>query len=104
MGLNAILSISIPILNAIYPLCIVLIILGLSDKLWSNNCYVYPFVIIGTGFVSVIYAMDAAGIPLEFLSDLCQMLPLYAQGFCWISVAVVMWGISLLINFFRKTT
>lgn len=102
LGLNAILSISIPILNAIYPVSIVLIILGLSDKLWRNNCYVYPFVVAGTGCVSMIYAMDAVGIPLGFVSALCRTLPLYSQGFCWVSAAVVMWGISLLANHFCK--
>ena len=33
LGLNMILSISVPILNVIYPESIVLILLGLSDKL-----------------------------------------------------------------------
>ena len=102
LGLTAILSISIPILNAIYPMAIVLIILGLSDKLWKNNRYVYPLVIGVTGVVSVIYACDEAGLSLGFITTLCQKLPLYSMGFCWVSVALVMLIISLAIGFIRS--
>ena len=102
LGLNAILSISIPVLNAIYPISIVLILLGLSHKLWQNNRYVYPLVIAGTGCVSVLYALDKAGLPLGLLGKLCQALPLYAMGFCWVSVAVAMLLVSLLVQRLRK--
>lgn len=98
LGLNAILSISIPVLNAIYPVSIVLIVLGLSHRLWEKNRYVYPMVIAGTGCVSVIYALDAAGLPLGVLGDLCHKLPLYSMGFCWVSVTVVMLVVSLIVN------
>lgn len=86
-GLSAILSISIPILNAIYPVAIVLILLGLSHGLWQHNRYVYPITVAATGVVSVIYALDAAGLPLGAVSALCKKLPLYDLGFCWVSVA-----------------
>ena len=69
---------------------IMLILLGLSHKLWKGNAYLYPLTIGGTAVVSVLYAMDAAGLYLGFVSDLCRMLPLYDMGFCWVSVAAVM--------------
>lgn len=87
-GLNAILSVSVPILNAIYPVSIVLIVLGLLDRKWKNP-YLFPFTITGTAITSVLYAFDTAKIPLGFLTRLCQMLPLYDLGFCWVSSAVV---------------
>ena len=102
LGLTAILSISIPILNAIYPMAIVLIILGLSDRLWKKNRYVYPLVIGGTGVISVIYACDEAGLSLGFITSLCQKLPLYSMGFCWVSVSLVMLVISLAIGFIKS--
>ena len=89
LGLNAILSISIPVLNAIYPVSIVLILLGLSHSLWKDNRYVYPLTVGSTTCVSVIYALDTAGLPLGFVSGLCRMLPLYDMGFCWVSVALI---------------
>ena len=102
LGLNAILSISIPILNAIYPVSIVLILLGLSHKFWEENPYLYPLTIGGTAVVSVIYALDAAGLPLGVLSDLCHKLPLYDAGFCWVSVAAVMMLLSFLCKAIKK--
>ena len=102
LGLTAILQISIPILNAIYPMAIVLILLGLSHSLWKNNRFVYPLVVAGTGCVSVVYALDAAGLPLGFLSRLCRQLPLYDLGFCWISAALVMLAAGLVLGKIRK--
>ena len=102
LGLSAILSISIPVLNAIYPISIMLIILGLSHKLWQNNPYVYPVTMAAVGLVSVIYALDAAGLALGFVTDLCRKLPLYSMGFCWISMVAVAIPASLLANQLRK--
>ena len=98
LGLNAILNISIPVLNAIYPISIVLILLGLSHKWWKRNPYVYPLTISATGCVSVIYALETAGIPLGFFSDLLHKLPLYSMGFCWVCIAVIAILVSILIN------
>ena len=97
-GLSAILSVSIPILNAIYPVAIVLILLGLSHGLWTRNRFAYPLTVAGTGVVSVIYALDTAGIPLGALTTLCKRLPLYDMGYCWVSVAVSMLLLSVLLT------
>lgn len=102
LGLNAILSISIPVLNAIYPMSIVLILLGLTHKLWEKNPFVYPLTVAGTGCVSVVYALDAAGVPTWFLGSLCKALPLYDLGFCWISVAAAMLVLSILLALVKR--
>lgn len=98
LGLTAILGISIPVLNAIYPVSIVLILLGITHDLWKNNRYVYPFVVTGTGIISVIYVLDEAKIPLGFISTLTHRLPLYDMGFCWVSVAGVMLVAGIIVN------
>ena len=97
LGLNAILSISIPILNAIYPVSIVLILLSLSHKLWEKNRFVYPVTIGATACVSVVYALDVAKIPLGFVGNLFRKLPLYSMGFCWVSVAAAALLLSVVI-------
>lgn len=102
LGLNAILSISVPILNAIYPVSIILIVLGLSHKLWQSNRYVYPFVVAGVSCVSVIYALDKAKISLGIVTDLCRSLPLYQEGFGWLGAAAVMMAVSFAVNFVFK--
>lgn len=98
LGLNMILSISIPVLNAIYPVSIVLILLGLSQDLWKRNAFVYPMTVTGTGIVSVIYSLDEAGLPLGLLSTLLHRLPLYRLGFGWVCVAAVMLALALVFG------
>lgn len=98
LGLNAILSLSIPVLNAVYPVSIVLILLGLSHGLWQNNRFAYPLAAGSVSCVSVIYALDCAGLPLGLLSDLCKKLPLYSMGFCWVSVAAAALAVSLVMH------
>ena len=50
----------------------------------------------GTTVVSVIYALESAGISLGFLSKLCALLPLHSQGFGWLTISAAMLAISLL--------
>lgn len=103
MGLNAILSISMPVLNAIYPVSIVLILLGLSDRLWKNNPFIYPLVVAGTGVVSIVHALETAKVPLGFVYTLFAKLPLYESGFGWALIAAGTLGVSLVLGFFRKS-
>ena len=102
LGLNAILSISIPVLNAIYPVSIVLILLGLSHRLWKQNSFVYPVTIGATACVSVLYAQDAAGVPLGALGNLLHKLPLYSMGFTWVLFAAGAVLLSLVLNLVSK--
>ena len=102
LGLNTILSVSIPALNAIYPASIVLIILGLSHKLWKNNRFVYPMVIYGTCLISVFYALENVGIRFGFITNLLNKLPLYSLGYAWVIVALVLLMLSIILNFFVK--
>ena len=97
LGLNMILSVSIPVLNAIYPVSIVLIIIGLLDKYIKNFKYTYKLCIYSTLFISVLYAIDEL-FNLGFISDILAYIPLYSQGFGWVIVCIVMFGISVLLN------
>ena len=101
-GLTTILSISVPILNAIYPVSIVLIVLGLCHEKIKNNRYIYPLTILGTSVISVIAAIDGMGVNMGFISSLCNALPLNALGFGWLSVTVVMLAISIVMDKVKK--
>ena len=101
-GLTAILSISVPILNAIYPVSIVLIILGLSHEKIKNNHYIYPLTILGTSVISVIAAIDGLGVNMGPISSFCNALPLNSLGFGWVSVTVVMLAVSLVMDKVKK--
>ena len=105
LGLNAILSISVPVLNAIYPVSIVLILLGLSHGLWQKNRFVYPVTITVTAVISVLYAVDVAGLPLGIFKMLLDKLPLYGLGYSWSYFALGAILLSLLLNrIFAKRT
>ena len=95
LGLSMILNISIPVLNAIYPVSIVLILLGLSHNFWKNNRFVYPMTVAGTGAVSVLYALDNAGLSITAVKNLLHKLPLYEMGFGWVCVSAAMLILSL---------
>lgn len=102
LGLNQILKISVPILNAIYPVAIVLIILGLTDKLWKNNKYVYKLTIIATIILSIIYSLDYLNVKLGFLTTIYNYLPFYSDGFGWVTVMIIMILFSVILNLIFK--
>lgn len=83
-------KISIPVLNAIYPVAIVLILLGLSHRFWKENRFAYPFTVAGTACVSVLHALQTAGVPLGVVGQTVEKLPLYAAGFGWVWAAAAM--------------
>ena len=101
-GLNTILSISVPVLNAIYPISIVLIVLGLMDDKIKNNKYMYPVTIGTVSVVSVLYALEELKVPLGFVGTTLNRLPLYSYGLGWVSIAIAMMLISALMNLANK--
>lgn len=88
-GLDAILSLSVPVLNAIYPISIVLIVLGLFDQYFKNNKMIYPVTIALTAIVSLVYVLGTFNITLGFITNIMHLLPLYSMGMGWVSVAFV---------------
>lgn len=87
-GLNTILSLSVPVLNAIYPMSIVLIILGLCDSKIQKNCFIYPVTIAAVGVESVLYVLEQAKLSLGIIGELCHKLPLYSMGLGWVVVGL----------------
>lgn len=92
-GLTVILRISVPVLDAIYPVSIVLICLGLCDRWLGNNRYVYPVTISLVGLISVLYSLEKVltsfGASLGAVGKALQLLPLYSLGMGWVAVAAV---------------
>ncbi len=96
------LSISVPVLDAIYPISIMLIVLGLADNWIKNVAYIYPCTIGMVGVVSVIYALENIGIRLGAVSTLLHKLPLYSLGLGWVGVAVVAILVCVLLHFVKN--
>lgn len=89
MGLTKILAISVPVLVAIYPIAIMLIVLAMLDNLFKESSIVYGLTILFTGVISIVDALGQVGIRLGFVSNLCSLLPLYAEGLGWVVPAIV---------------
>ena len=103
LGLNTILSISVPVLNMIYPVAIVLIVLGILNKYINDNPYIFPFVTRATAFVSIIYSLEKMHINVPLLSQSLHYLPFYKLGMGWVVVALVMAACAIVYHKLTKT-
>ena len=86
VGLDAILTFSVPLLNALYPVSIVFVIMGMAHRACDRLPLIWPWAIGATAIVSVTTALrDAffAGIWLPF-----DALPLASLGFDWLLPAL----------------
>lgn len=102
MGLTKILAISVPVLNAIYPIAIMLIVLAMLDKLFMGNRIVYSFTILFTGVVSVVDALSQAGINIDFLVNAFSKLPFYSQGLGWILPSALGMALGYGMSFLKR--
>ncbi|WP_347561905.1 branched-chain amino acid transport system II carrier protein [Clostridium sp. E02] len=86
VGLNKILEISVPVLNAIYPVAIVLILLSFVFRDGRKWRPVYIFVITFTGIISVSLSLEQAGV--YWLKPVLSLLPFYAVHLGWVVPAL----------------
>lgn len=101
-GLNMILSISVPVLDAIYPISIMLIVMGLCDTVLKQVAYIYPCTIGAVGVVSVLYAVENLGVHFGPVSKMLHILPLYSLGLGWVVVAVAVMAVCFLVHVVRN--
>lgn len=86
-GLNAILSISVPVLRAIYPVAIVLILLGLSHRWVGKLRLTYPLTVVFTGTASVAGALKVK-LPI----------PLAGMGLGWVLPALIGFALGVILS------
>lgn len=84
IGLEAIVSISSPILNIVYPAALTLIALSFFGKQIKND-NVFKFATLGALVTSVLHTLVGYGIDVPFV----ESLPLASLGFAWITPAIV---------------
>ena len=102
LGLTQILQISVPILGMVYPIAIVLIILGLLDDLINKNRFIYISVI---GFVAVFSIIDTINkVFLENnLSGAFNILPFYIEGIGWLVPALIGLIVGYILSWIKGT-
>jgi branched-chain amino acid:cation transporter, LIVCS family len=87
VGLNKILEVSVPVLNAIYPVAIVLILLSFGFRNGKKWRAVYIGSITFTGVISTLLSFEQIG--LGFLHPSLSRLPFYSIGLGWIGPAIL---------------
>ncbi len=98
LGLNKIMEYSVPVLLAIYPASLVLIVLALLDKYIKGSSTVYRFAIYPTVVISIIHTLDKINIEIPLASSLVKKLPLQSADLGWISVAGICFVIGFIIS------
>ncbi len=102
-GLSTLISISVPVLVALYPLAICLLVLTFLHPLFKGKKEVYQVSMLLTGIVSVFDGLNAAGINVQVINDLLTtILPMYSVGLGWILPAIIGGVIGFVINVVKK--
>ena len=88
LGLSHLIQVSIPVLTAIYPPCIVLVVLSFTRGWWNNSSRI----IAPAMFISLLFGI-LDGIKASAIGDTLpawtQRLPLSEQGLAWLMPTVV---------------
>ncbi|MGH4050323.1 MAG: branched-chain amino acid transport system II carrier protein [Clostridium sp.] len=85
VGLTKILSISVPVLTAIYPMAIVLIVLAFTHNLFKGYNSVYSCSMLFTAIFSISDSLNQVGLKMSFLSS----MPLSKEGLVWVLPSLV---------------
>lgn len=98
-GLDAILKFSVPVLVAIYPVAIVLIMMALLQDLFNFSNLSYKLTVYVTFIISILQGLKVANINIPFLHNLAARLPLAKDGLEW---ALPTFVILVLVSIFTK--
>ena len=102
VGLEAILLFSVPVLNAIYPLAILLIALAFLKRALTRFPAVYPWTALFCGVSSVLAVLEQQGLSIPGVTGLIHAIPGYAAGFGWLLPTVLGAGIGVLWSVMRR--
>ncbi|NGP44621.1 branched-chain amino acid transport system II carrier protein [Bacillaceae bacterium SIJ1] len=103
IGLTQLIAISVPVLQTIYPLAIVMIVLTFVHAAVPLRPEVYQGAMFFTFLISLFDGLKAAGVPIaEVQSFFNSILPLYSAGMGWILPAIIGGILGTFAAFTRK--
>ncbi len=88
LGVGAIVEITLPIFLVIYPVIIVLVLLGAFDRL-VPNAGAYKGTVLFAFLVSVVETISSYGITIPGVTKLILHLPLQSSGFAWAVPSII---------------
>ncbi|WP_287828547.1 branched-chain amino acid transport system II carrier protein [Bacteroides sp.] len=103
VGLDAILNYSGPILTALYPVAIVMILLVIADSLFNGEQAVYKITVYTTGIVSILNGLSELGIQIPLITKAIEKLPLYSLQLSWVIPAIVAFTVGCIYIKAKKT-
>ena len=101
LGLTKLIAFSVPVLSAIYPPAIVVIMLSFFWKFWNKPSLVVGSVTTVAFIFGIIEAVKAAGFN-EYLPVFIQHLPLNEQNLAWLLPSLIILVVTTAIDRMRK--
>lgn len=89
LGLSKLIAFSVPVLVAIYPPCIVLILLSFTLKWWRNPSIIMAPTMLTSFVVGLIGAVKASDHLNGYIPQWMTEMPLYKQDLAWLLPSVV---------------
>ncbi|OON86910.1 branched-chain amino acid transport system II carrier protein [Pyramidobacter sp. C12-8] len=81
-GVRHIISLSVPVLYALYPVAIVLILLNLFDR--ESPPGVYRGAVVGAFLIGILYGLQHVSTVADQAKNMLAAIPLGQEGFAWI--------------------
>ena len=99
LGLTKLIAVSVPVLSAIYPPAIVVILLSFCWKFFNKPAYVVAPVTAIAFLFGILDGLKVAGFNLP---DIIQHLPLNAQNLAWLIPSTIVLIIAIVIDKVKK--
>lgn len=89
LGLSHLIQVSIPVLTAIYPPCIVLVLLSFTLSWWKKSTRIVAPVMLVSLLFGIVDAIKTTNLK-AMLPEFTQNMPLADQGLAWLPPSLVM--------------
>jgi LIVCS family branched-chain amino acid:cation transporter len=103
LGLTQILSVSVPILGAIYPVAIVLILLALAERFISSHSLVYVTTVGVVALFGIIDLLNVTFLDHQW-DNWLSGLPFYTLSAGWVMPALLAGCAGMLLDFGRRAS
>ncbi|MDD4600043.1 MAG: branched-chain amino acid transport system II carrier protein [Negativicutes bacterium] len=105
VGLTQLISFSVPVLVAIYPMVIVLILLSFLESLFGGRNAVYRGSMLFTAVMALIDGLNASGVSIGALNTLLsKYLPLFDASMGWVIPAIVGGVLGYFVSLFSDSS
>ena len=102
LGLTQLNALALPILIAIYPIGIVLIVLSLVENYVRLPLAMYVGGIVGAFAISFFDGLHNANLQIAALAPILDKIPLYSVGIGWLVPGMIGIGFGYIISKFQK--